>query len=120
MTEPREFELGAVLTITEGSFVAQGGIEAIYDILNYMTGDSLFTHQLPRAAIACEGPLLEQHPQLAGVKAPVWREDVKAHVDEWVAEMKALYGDTLPVVPLVEWHHMDPLQELADDVAAWR
>lgn len=118
----REFDLSDILTITEGSFVSLRQMDGVYDILNYMTGDSLFTHQLPRASEACEGPLLEQHPQLAGIKAPwtdneaFWDgvESREVGCRAWVAEMKAIYGETLPVTPLAEWHRMDPIQELRE------
>jgi hypothetical protein len=33
---------------------------------------------------------------------------------EWLTRMKAIHGDELAVTPLVEWHHIDPLQELAE------
>ena len=121
MTSARDFDLSDILTITEGSLVGSRHIDGVYDILNFMTGDSLFTHQLPRAAETCQGPLVEQHPRLAGIRAP-WQDDPsllegddpKAVVEAWVARMKAIHGDTLSVTPLAEWHHMDPIQELVE------
>ena len=37
---------------------------AVYDILNHLTGDSLFTHQLPRAAGECRPWLVRWFPEL--------------------------------------------------------
>jgi hypothetical protein len=111
----RTFDLGDVLTITTGALVSARHVDGIYDILNYMTGDNLFTHQLPRAMDACAGPLLDQHPQLASVVLPDWPHGVTAEVvHAWVDEMRLTYGDSLPVAPLSEWHHVDPLQEMVE------
>jgi hypothetical protein len=112
----REFDLGDILTITEGSLVSPRHMEGVHDILDYMTGDQLFTHALIRAANTCKPALLAQHPQLTDIKAPEWDRtgDVKAQVDDWLALMKLEHGDALPVAPLAEWHHIDPVQELAE------
>ena len=47
MSTVREFPLGVVLSITTGKLLCPIG--DVYDILNFLTGDNLFTHQLPRA-----------------------------------------------------------------------
>ena len=53
-----------MLSITTGRLVSTRHIGGVYDILNFMTGDNLFTHQLPRASDECKPYLLEQFPQL--------------------------------------------------------
>ena len=63
-----KFNLGAVLSITTERLLCS--IDDLYSILHHMTGDSLFTHQLPRAGKTCKKPLLAQFPQLAGVQVP--------------------------------------------------
>jgi hypothetical protein len=117
VTDPRPFHLGDVLTITTGKFMAPRGVEALYDLLGFMTGESLFTHQLIRAGDECAPRLLEQHPDLADVHTPpeweqgdVTREDVEA----WLAEQVARYGETRDVAPLApEDHtHIDPITEM--------
>jgi hypothetical protein len=66
--EGRTFSLATVLTVTTGRLVAEDGIAAVYEILNYMTRDNLFTHQLPRASGECKPWLLRWHPKLAEVR----------------------------------------------------
>jgi hypothetical protein len=112
----REFDLGDILSVTTGYLCSPRHIDGVYDILGYMTGESLMTHQLPRASRACEPALLEQHPQLVNIVAPEWDWtcDVKEQVFAWLDAQKAIYGGTLPVTPLTEWHHIDPLQELVE------
>lgn len=110
---PREFDLGDILSITTGKLVSPRHIDGIYDILNYMTGDNLFTHQLPRAMEECQGPLFKQHPQLAEVETPEFAG--KESVEVWLILAKDLYGETLPVWPLEGGHEVrNPLEELVE------
>ena len=67
-TEDRPFSLATVLTITTGRLVAEDGIDSMYEILNYMTRDNLYTHQLLRASGECKPWLLRWHPKLAEVR----------------------------------------------------
>jgi hypothetical protein len=72
-------------------------MDGVYDILSYMTGESLFTHQLPRACDACRPALLKQHPQLSEV--------IHDHVNgdnykDWLADQIARYGEELEVQTL--------------------
>ena len=56
----RDFHIGDILSVTTGRLVSPRRMDGVYDILNFMTGDNLFTHQLPRAARECAGPLAAQ------------------------------------------------------------
>jgi hypothetical protein len=93
-------------------------MDGIYDILNWMTGDNLFTHQLPRAMDECRGPLLAQHPDLAAVEVPesfsAGREAAREAVAAWLLVQVAVYGETRPVAPLSEADHtrINPLAEI--------
>jgi hypothetical protein len=117
----RQFHIGDVLSVTTGFLVAPRGIEAMYDLLNFMTGDSLFTHQLPRASRECAPDLLRQHPKLAEVEVPAAFRD-EAHALSWLAEQVAVFGERLDVSPLAEVDHtrIDPLTELASMVGTDR
>jgi hypothetical protein len=113
MTANRDFHLGDILTITTGRLVSPRHMDGVYDILNFMTGDNLFTHQLPRAADECQGLLLAQHPDLKAVEVPE-EFSGKEHVEAWLAEQVALFGETRPVTPLHEDDHtrIDPFTEM--------
>lgn len=117
MTSVREtvlFPTEAVLTVTTDRMLCSD-IGMVYEILNHMTGDNLFTHQLPRAAGKCAPALLEQHPQLVGVTVPdglVGEVPIRA----WIAEVIEQFGAELPVAPLPAGAHevRDPLSELIE------
>ncbi len=113
MTATARFHLGDILSITTGRLVSNRHIDGVYDVLNHMTGDSLFTHQLPRAAEECAPHLLAQHPDLADVPVPD-EFDSKEHVEAWLAEQARRFGEYRDVAPLASEDHtrIDPLAEL--------
>lgn len=69
----RMFPLRVVLTVTTGRMLTErkgdrdNGIGDLYEILDHMTGDSAFTHQLPRFQKECTPWLLRWFPELASV-----------------------------------------------------
>ncbi len=111
-TTPRAFHIGDILSVTTGIFVSPDGIGGLYDILNYMTGDDLYTHQLPRASQQCRPALLAQHPQLTGADM---RGITPDNHRERLAEAVEKYGEMLPIRPLDtnDYTPIDPLTELA-------
>lgn len=111
----KHFHIGDILSITGEKLVSPRLISGVYDILNYMTGDELYTHQLPRAMRECRPHLLKKYPQLAAVdESGVTPETWRAWLDDRIAE----FGETLPVDPLPEHAHefIDPISELAEKV----
>lgn len=116
MPDPKTYALADILTITTGRLLSPRHIEAVYDIANWMTGDYLMTHQLPRAMDACGPALLAQHPQLEGVEPPA---DIDVpDLMAWIANAEREHGAELPVTPLADgvWEHRDPIEELCDMV----
>jgi hypothetical protein len=105
-----KFNLGTVLSVTTGRLLCDIG--SVYDILNHMTGDNLFTHQLPRASEVCEKPLLAQFPQLAAMQVP---DDLRGEesCQAWLNSQIAIHGDEFDVETLESWQHINPLTELA-------
>lgn len=109
------FSLGCVLTIITGRLLSPRHIAGVYDILNFMTGDTLFTHQLLRAIDECKPYLLEQFPQLKNVDVSGVDKD---NFKSWYTEQVAKYGDEYWVAPLPKGVHelINPLSELAERV----
>ena len=67
------FSTCALLTVTTGTLLVP--VKDLYEILNFMTGTSLFTHQLPRASDWAGPLLLAQHPHLAEIDLPTFVGD---------------------------------------------
>lgn len=113
----RTFSLAQVLTAMHGALLCDMG--GVYEIMNYLTGDNLFTHQLPRAFRECEPWLKRRHPDLAaldasGVTPENWRT--------FLESAEARFGQTVAVSPIPRDDHTtrDPVEELAGMIGADR
>jgi hypothetical protein len=93
--------LGDILSVTTGRLVSRDHIGGVYKILDYMTGDSLFTHQLPRASSECRPALLAQHPQLGDIEVPEFEPGDTESIFSWLDEQEAIHGTHLDVDPLI-------------------
>src|SRR5579859_629629 len=114
--ETKDFHISDILTITTGRLVSTRHMGGVYDILGWMTGESLYTHQLPRVAREAEPVILAMHPQLASVDKNA--ETNLENLDAWVAARVAEFSKTLPVPKLNTDQHerIDPMSELAEKV----
>lgn len=115
----RTFHLGDILTVTTELLVSPTHMAGVHGLLDFMTGDTLFTHQLPRANDECKPHLLAQHPDLAEIEIPVFTADARdlreIEVNAWLAQQVARFGEYRDVVPLAEGEHtrIGQLTELA-------
>lgn len=114
--QTKNFHLGDILSVTTGRLVSPRHMGGIYDILNWMTGESLFTHQLLRVMKEAQPALLAALPQIANIAVPEFAkpDDVPA----WLSEQVAIYGEMFPVPKLTEDQHesIDPFSELVEKV----
>jgi hypothetical protein len=116
MTDTRPFPLADVLSVTTGKLLSRSHMDGIYEILSYMTGQSLFTHQLGDACDKAKPALLGQHPQLVDVEPPEGLD--QADLMAWLIETERTHGEELQVTPLSDWEHRDPIEDLCDKVGA--
>ncbi len=106
----KSFDLGSVLTVTTGRLFTE--MEKVYDILNYLSNDSIYTHQIPRVMEAAQPYVLTQYPQLEGVGKDVvinsWK-DAKAFLDS----QKEVFGDSFALSPMPKemCEHIDSIEE---------
>ena len=111
--QTKQFHLGDVLSIATNRLVSPRHIDGVYDILNFMTGDNLFTHQLPRASDECKPYLVEQFPHLATaemdsaiaelddvLKVKSGKAEAKKIVADWLAKQVSKYGEMFAVKPI--------------------
>jgi hypothetical protein len=133
--ETKKFHIGDVLSITTGLLVSPDHIGGVYKILNYMTRDSLFTHQLGRASDECKPYLLKQFPWLAsdefqGVvdklknslsnnkssEGEMANKTASHIVDRWLKkQVIPTTGEFVEVEPLpsdTRYEHKEPIAEL--------
>ncbi len=103
----KNFTIGAVLTVTTGIVLTRDFGEA-HALMDHLTGDSLFTHQLPRAADPCKAALLAQFPALANVVPP---ENARDTWEAWLETEATLLGASFDVAPMSGWKPRAPIAE---------
>lgn len=126
----KSFHISDVLSVITGRLVSSRHMAGVYEILNFLTGDDLFTHQLPRAERECEPWLRSQFPSLMrdslGMPAMLAvmderlraakREECEKVVADWVDEVRTSLKlpEMLVVYELgAEMHtRIDPMEEL--------
>ena len=92
MSQPQieKFHLGDILSITTGLILSPTHLDGIYRILNFLTGTTLYTPEIPRATDECRPWLLQQFPQLRNVNVSDVNADNCAQV---VAELVSEFGE---------------------------
>ena len=119
MTErkTKAFPTGAVISVLTGYLVSENHMRGIYEVLNWMTGESVFTHQIPRISDQARPVILALHPDMQ----PVMDECKNVNGDnwkQWLQTWKDRYGDeiTVPLMNIAEHERIDPISELAEKV----
>ena len=112
MSETRDFHIGDVLSAATGRLVSPDHIGGVYNILNWMTGENLMTHQLPRASRECEPTLRAWYSELCSVEFPPissWDD-----CDAFLQTLYPKFGTHVPVPKLADIEHtvIDPIAEL--------
>lgn len=109
--ETKLFPTAVVLSTVTGRLLCDIG--AIYEVLNWMTGESVYTHQIPRISREAEPVILAAHPQLR----EAWREAALVNADnwqDWRDRWNLRYGAEIAVPKMGAAEHkaIDPITEL--------
>jgi len=112
-TPTKAFATADVLSVITGTLIAD--ISGVYEVLSWMTGESVYTHQIPRISREAEPVLLAVHPALAQaieeaeqVTTENWRE--------WRGRWEARYGMTIVVPKFTADQHeyREPVSEAVE------
>ena len=132
--ETKTFSLRVVLTVTTGRLLTKpngeddNGIGDLYEILEWMTGESPFTHQLPRFGKECVPHLFRWFPELQRVDSTAlgWlSESIKElgpepGVLKWLERVQSEYhlspNYAVPMIPKNDHKSRDPIKEMQDMV----
>lgn len=107
------FPTGAILSVVTNRYLGIPCIE-IQKVLNFMTGDDVYTHQIPRINMECGPVILERYPHLLDdsegleVGGEEWVLWVEKKVEEFGAmiDIQSLTDNTIHEV-------IDPCEEMA-------
>jgi hypothetical protein len=129
MDQTKTFPLRTVLTVVTGRLLTlktekDNGIGDLYEILNWMTSDSVFTHQIPRAVDECSPVLKRLYPELNLAGSSLkdldeWLSKVSDGSDSgvtmWITQLKTVLPEIKDEyeVPKLDTHiRRDPMQDL--------
>jgi hypothetical protein len=106
------FSTTDVLSTVTGRLM--GKIDGVYEVLNWMTGESVFTHQLPRISREAQPVIIAMHPTLQQAVDEAGQVTPENYRD-WLAKWLARYGETLAVPKMNHHQHerIDPISEAA-------
>lgn len=104
--EPRNFKIEVVLSAIGGVLLCK--MDEVYEVLNFLTRDDLFTHQLPRAGKVCRMPVFNQHPFLKEIQLDHINSE---NVWDELAAIKAKYPNEILLTPIENWHSINPIEE---------
>lgn len=110
----KRFHIGDILSVTHERLVSLDHIGGVYNILGWMSGEDLMTHQLPRVSDECAPSLREQFPDLAAIDMSGVKITSEAECVTWLASLEPEYGTHRDVEPLADGDHthIDPIAEI--------
>lgn len=126
----RKFHIGDILSITTGVILCDPSLvegrtspaDGLYDILNYMSGESLKAHAVSRAANEAKPCLEWQFPWTKEVQVPDFmhgagafgQDAINKAVFAFVQRMVAQYGAWHDVIPMCkdDHEHLTPLEDV--------
>jgi len=98
-------------------------MDDMYDILNFMTQDELWTHQLPRACRAVRPVILGRHPDLVFLELTVHKVcDRDQDLPDWLGKLRRSIienrkGEDKVILEPMEkgtWEHKNTLVEACE------
>jgi phage host-nuclease inhibitor protein Gam len=109
-------EIGGSMRVTTGEIISAGtgllccDLGRLYEVMNFLTGDNLFTHQLTRAFHVCEPWVKQQHPWLLELNT---EDCTRENWQTWLAAAEDKFGRHHELFPLPggAWEHCHPLDE---------
>ena len=125
--ESKYFHLSDILSVTTSRLLSD--IDGLYDILNFLTGDNLCTHQLPRASDECKPWLEHCFPSLCTPEMDIKVKDLvkmlntnlgkknpKMLIDGWLFTLTAKYGEMheVPKMPAIFHKKKHPYIEMIE------
>jgi len=98
VTEHKSFPIEDVLSVALDKLLSGNGMNGIYAILQYMTGEIIHTGQIPGAMTVCRPAILAQHPELKDADASWVTEE---NLQTWIDTQAATYGKYIELRPLI-------------------
>lgn len=123
----KEFSLAEVLGTISGYLLVDKGFDRIHELIEWVAGGAVFSHQIPSVAPYCVKGLVRQFPQLDTEKHELLAQRVELIVraiknKETAAEslmwagLKEQYGDSFQVAPLQPFDEFEAPPLITDNI----
>ena len=111
-----KFSLGVVLSVTTGKLLCP--FDELHKFLDYLTGESLFTHQLIRGREAAVPYILSIYPEIESTNVPEidgTSEEREAQVKEFLNDLvDSGYLRDYEFEPMKDFESRNPIEELIE------
>ena len=105
----RQFPICDILTVITGRLVMPDGLSDAQKLMSFLTGEPVYTSQVPVMLPECQYELIRQHPFLKAVQLrdPASPEQIK----QWLNEATLQFGASLTVSSIMpeETPHQGPV-----------
>jgi hypothetical protein len=109
----KQFHISDILSITTGRLLSTRHMDGIYDILDFLSQDELYTHQLPRAMKEFQPYLLEQFPQFVDIDKDLTQENCGVWLQKQTVKFGEMFVVTISFEDIKRLHsYNNPLDEL--------
>lgn len=98
--ETKTFPTAQVLSVVTGRLL--GGIDGVYEILEWMTGGAIFTHQIPGVSDEATPAILRLHPDLSEALKESTQVN-RTNWSDWLGIWVDRYGPEITVPKLIEY-----------------
>lgn len=114
MSARKEFPMSVVLSLLTG-WLRLSSPEQVQELLLWMTGHQIATHQLPRAMEACRAYLREQYGWMSSVALDPEKAVHLNHRTSFIRGWEKERGATMrvPKLPPGRYEYVDPIVEFA-------
>lgn len=114
----KEFLTVDVMSAASGFLLTDEGMGPIYRVLSFVTGEDVYTHQLPRVGKELQAALLSDRPDLEDVFDLIRTKTTRETWRDVAAEIEQKLGLSMTLRRLSHDEHerIDPLSELAEKV----
>ena len=109
----KSFDLATMISIISGKLFTSW--ENLNSALNFLTGESLYTHQIPRAANVASKHILKSYPELEDIgKDVIINSDYER--EAFVGSLVKIFGNEFILEPIKEdeYEHKNPLIEAVE------
>jgi hypothetical protein len=93
----KKFHLSDILSVTTATLVSTNKMRGLYEILNFIKNENLFSHQISDAIRECKKVILKQHPSLSKIESECLNS---VNYKDWLDKQISEFGNELTVTSL--------------------